>query len=62
MKDEDEKFLIYHLDLPSELESDFRMARNLFQSALMKWACSWLDADLKWSTKHRQEPKDHDLA
>lgn len=30
MKSDDEKFLIYHLDLPSELESDFRVARNLF--------------------------------
>jgi hypothetical protein len=30
MKSDDEKFLIYHLDLPSELESDFRLARNLF--------------------------------
>src|SRR5947199_1200272 len=34
MKDEDEKFLIYHLDLPSELESDFRVARNLFSIGL----------------------------
>ena len=30
MKSDDEKFLTYHLDLPSELESDFRLARNLF--------------------------------
>src|SRR6266404_6563865 len=34
MKNDDEKFLIYHLYLPSELESDFRVARNLFSIGL----------------------------
>jgi hypothetical protein len=34
MKSDDEKFLVYNLDLPSELESDFRQARNLFSIGL----------------------------
>jgi hypothetical protein len=30
IKNDDEKFLVDHLDLPDELEKDFRVARNLF--------------------------------
>lgn len=34
MEREDERLLIHHLDLPKELEADFRLARNMFSVGL----------------------------